>query len=99
MVPHILYLSCLKACFLFYILFIFTFIIIVNSEAELRRRRREERLAGMTQLLQEMKRKQAKSERQNNLRRSLFKPFNIGIGLGVLLIGGGLAYWYCSNKV
>lgn len=62
------------------------FVLSWNRKGELRRRTREkkERLAAQ---VREMKRRQKETEDWQKLKRSLYKPLTIGIGIG---IGGGI---------
>ncbi|GLH07310.1 Tyrosine-protein phosphatase non-receptor type 2 [Gryllus bimaculatus] len=61
------------------------------------RRERRERLASQ---VREMKRKQEESESWQKWKKSIFTPLNLGVGVGILLIGGGvMAYVYYSNKM
>ena len=68
-------------------------------DSNLRKRIRSERNERMTQQVQEMKRKQQAAESWQQLKRSILQPLTIGIGVGVLLLGGAIAYSYFTNWV
>jgi len=53
----------------------------------------------MTQQVQEIKRKQQAAESWQQLKRSLLQHLTIGIGVGVLLLGGAIAYSYFTSQV
>ncbi|XP_069692540.1 tyrosine-protein phosphatase non-receptor type 2-like isoform X3 [Periplaneta americana] len=63
------------------------------------RRRRAERKERVTQQVRDMKRKQQAAESWQQMKRSILQPLTIGIGVGVLLIGGAIAYSYLSSRV
>ncbi|GLH07309.1 Tyrosine-protein phosphatase non-receptor type 61F [Gryllus bimaculatus] len=59
------------------------------------RRERRERLASQ---VREMKRKQEESESWQKWKKSIFTPLNLGVGVGILLIGGGVMAYMCKYK-
>lgn len=61
---------------------------VVASSDGVRQRKHEEKLASVTEKVQEMKRKQMESEKWNSIKRSLLQPINISIGL--IVVGGGI---------
>ncbi|GLH07311.1 Tyrosine-protein phosphatase non-receptor type 61F [Gryllus bimaculatus] len=70
---------------------------VLRQRKQEERRERRERLASQ---VREMKRKQEESESWQKWKKSIFTPLNLGVGVGILLIGGGvMAYVYYSNKM
>lgn len=68
-------------------------------DRNLRERKRLERKERMTQQVQEIKRKQQAAESWQRLKRSILQHLTIGIGVGVLLLGGAIAYSYFTSRV
>ena len=68
-------------------------------DKNLRERKRLERKERMTQQVQEIKRKQQAAESWQQLKRSILQHLTIGIGVGVLLLGGAIAYSYFTSRV
>jgi hypothetical protein len=65
----------------------------VCSEASLlRRRKREERRERTTEQVRDIKRKQREAEEWQEMKRSLFQPVNIGVG--ILILGGSILLYY-----
>lgn len=64
-----------------------------SPSAELRQRKRVERREQLAAQVRDMKKRQHEAEKWQQLKRSLYKP--VVIGVGVLIVGGGvLAYAY-----
>jgi len=70
-----------------------------DRDRNLRERKRLERKERMTQQVQEIKRKQQAAESWQQLKRSILQHLTIGIGVGVLLLGGAIAYSYFTSQV
>jgi len=70
-----------------------------DRDRNLRERKRLERKERMTQQVQEIKRKQQAAESWQHLKRSILQHLTIGIGVGVLLLGGAIAYSYFTSRV
>lgn len=70
-----------------------------DGGSAVRQRIRADRKERMTQQVREMKRRQQAAESWQQMKRSLLQPLTIGLGVGVLLLGGAIAYSYFSNRV
>jgi hypothetical protein len=68
-------------------------------DGSLRQRIRSERKERMTQQVREIKRKQQAAESWQQMKRSILQPLTIGIGVGVILLGGAIAYSYFTSRV
>ncbi|XP_023713038.1 tyrosine-protein phosphatase non-receptor type 2 isoform X3 [Cryptotermes secundus] len=62
-------------------------------------RMRSVRKDRLLQQVREIKRKQQAAESWQQLKRSILQPLTIGIGVGVLLLGGAIAYSYFTSRV
>lgn len=75
-----------------------------DSERSVLRQRkqeeRKERRVRLAALVREIKRRQEETESRHDWKQSLLSPLNIGVGVGILLIGGGVIAYVCySNKI
>jgi len=68
-------------------------------DKNLRERKRSDRKERLSQQVQEIKRKQQAAESWQQLKRSILQHLTVGIGVGVLLLGGAIAYSYFTSQV
>jgi TctA family transporter len=65
----------------------------------MRQRIRAEKKERLAQHVQDIKRKQQAAESWQQMKRSILQPLTIGIGVGVILLGGAIAYSYFTSRV